>query len=492
MVRRAPLLGLVIAAVAACGPTDGGITVNEAAVQAPPTTSRAMPEPQGTLPPVESDTLRILGDKPSQPYDDFLAAAIEDVEAFWTTRFPEIAGGVEYPGLQGGVYPMWPEVGEVPGCGEPSTSYREVRSNAFYCTDGDFIAYDDAELFPELADQFDDLVIGVVIAHEWGHHIQALQRYQLQPVIYELQADCFAGAWVNHLVSDDSALLQVDDDQLRVALSGVIQFRDEPGTTSTVQGAHGSAFDRVSAFQDGFESGVGACDGYANDPPEPLALGFLTQQDLANEGNFPYDRLVRYDPTNDEADDGETSLPETLDEVWAALLTEEGAPAEALGPTLTSDDECADGDSATIGGGVEYCADTGQVAVDEERTRQLHAELGDFTVGLLFAEAWAEAGQRALGLDVDGAEAEEQRDCYSGVFVATIFPEQVNEVFPQSSDFRISPGDLDEAVQMLLLLTEGEDGSAARALERLNSFREGLLAALDGGVFPAFDACTIA
>jgi predicted metalloprotease len=492
VVRRAPLLALVIVAVAACSPTDNGITVEEAALRVPPTTAAAMPEPQGTLPAVASDTLRVVGDKPSQPYDGFLATAIEDIEAFWTSRFPEVSGGAAYPGLQGGVYPMWPEVGDVPGCGERLTSYREVRENAFYCTDGDFIAYDDAGLFPELAEHFDDLVIGVVMAHEWGHHIQALQRYQLQPVIYELQADCFAGSWVEHLVADDGAFLAVDDNQLHDVLSGVIAFRDDPGTPSTVQGAHGSAFDRVSAFQDGLEGGVAACDGYASDAPPTLALTFISQLDLDRGGDFPYDQLVRYDPSNDDAADGEVSLPETLDVVWSELLAEEGAPNEPLGPTLTADDECAQGDSASIGGGVEYCAEPGEVVVDEETTRQLHDEFGDFTVGLLFAEAWAEAGQRALGLDVVGADAEEQRDCYSGVFVATIFPEQVNEVFPDGAPFRISPGDLDEAVQMLLFLTEGQEASAARALERLNSFRAGLLGTLDRGAFPAFDACTSA
>jgi predicted metalloprotease len=502
--RRAVIVAVVAAAtLTACGTTDSGISVERATPAPTPNASTAPtsaepaepteptePEPSATFSPVESNTLRIVGDKPPQSYDAFIAAAIEDIEAFWAARFPELSGGDAYPGLSGGVYPMWPGVGTVPGCGEPETVYTEVQANAFYCFDGDFIAFDDAELFPELARRYGDLVIGVVMAHEWGHSIQGLDRPNLAPVIYELQADCYAGAWIQHLALDDDAFLPIDDGLLRTAISGVIQFRDDPGTTSDQQGAHGSAFDRISAFQDGFEGGVVTCADYAQDPPQPLQLPFGGFSDQANEGNFPYERLVRYDPTNDTLDEGERSLPETLDEVWSAVLLDRGVTFAALGPGLDAGGSCATDDGGAVGRGVEYCADAGAVVVDEQTTRMLHGELGDFTVGLLFAEAWAEGAQRQIGLEAAGDDAEQQRDCLAGMYVATIFPGAVNEVYPDGPDFVISPGDLDEAVQMLLLLTEQEAESAARVFERLGSFRIGLLTTLDRGVFPGFDACT--
>jgi hypothetical protein len=162
----------------------------------------------------------------------------------------------------------------------------------------------------------------------------------------------------------------------------------------------------------------------------------------------------------------------------------------ALGPGLATGGSCATDDGGAVGRGVEYCADAAAVVVDEPTTRLLHGEIGDFTVGLLFAEAWAEGAQRQVGLEATGDDAEEQRDCLAGMYVATIFPGAVNEVYPEGPDFVISPGDLDEAVQMLLLLTEQEAESAARAFERLGSFRIGLLTTLDRGVFPGFAACT--
>jgi predicted metalloprotease len=492
----------------ACGSTDSGITVQRttpapasqttpapddgsvpASVQATePTEPETTQQPPFT--PVESDTLRVQGDKPARAYDAFLATAIEDIEAFWAERYPTLSGGDAYPGLSGGVYPMWPDVGPVPGCGEAQTRYGDVQSNAFYCFDGDFIAFDDARLFPQLADAYGDLVIGVVMAHEWGHHIQSLTRPDLAPVIYELQADCFAGAWVQHLVLDDGALVRVDDDQLRNAISGVVAFRDEPGITSDQQGAHGSAFDRVGAFQDGYEDGVEGCAGYVQETPQPLQLPFDDFEELSSEGNFPYDRLVRYDPANDATDGGEVSLPETLDAVWSAVLVDQGTSFRVLGPSVEAGQRCETDDGAMTGSGVEYCDQTDTIVVDEAQTRQLHERIGDFTVGLLYAEAWAEGAQRQLGLDTGGNEAEQQRDCLSGMYVAAIFPGALNEVYPEGSPFVISPGDLDEAVQMLLLLTEDEEQSAARALDRLGSFRTGLLTTLDRGVLPGFDACT--
>ena len=90
----------------------------------------------------------------------------------------------------------------IPGCGFPGdTSYQEVSDyGAFYCPDGDYIAYDDGELgiIHELAERFSPSVVAVVMAHEFGHAVQ-FRSDELDrnvPTIYsEQQADCFSGAW---------------------------------------------------------------------------------------------------------------------------------------------------------------------------------------------------------------------------------------------------------------------------------------------------------
>ena len=72
-------------------------------------------------------------------------------------------------------------------------------------------------------------------------------------VTKELQADCFAGAWARHAQQDKG--FDVSSKDLDAALAGILDLRDTPGTSDIDPNAHGSGFDRVGAFQDGFDTG---------------------------------------------------------------------------------------------------------------------------------------------------------------------------------------------------------------------------------------------
>jgi len=58
----------------------------------------------------------------------------------------------------------------------------------------------------------------------------------------------------------------------------MVAFRDPVGTTQTAQGAHGDAFDRVSAFQDGFDKGAKLCADMSVDNREFTARAFQDPQ----------------------------------------------------------------------------------------------------------------------------------------------------------------------------------------------------------------------
>ena len=158
------------------------------------------------------------------------------------------------------------------------------QDNAFYCPDGDFIAFDDAALFPQLESRFGRYTVATVLAHEWGHAIQHRRGYSLSGVLTELQADCFSGAWMGHVRSGGAPQLQLSDTDLRRAITGILEFRDDPGTSAQEQGAHGSAFDRLGSFQDGLEGGPTACDAYSVSPPVVLELPFESQADAQTPG----------------------------------------------------------------------------------------------------------------------------------------------------------------------------------------------------------------
>ena len=96
-----------------------------------------------------------------------------------------------------------------PNCddgGQTKAPYDEVAGNAFYCSNGDFVAYDEQGLLPKLRDHFGEFAVGLVFAHELGHAVQARVGYNPSETVYfEQQADCFAGAWAQHVAdSNDS------------------------------------------------------------------------------------------------------------------------------------------------------------------------------------------------------------------------------------------------------------------------------------------------
>src|SRR5262249_28255100 len=158
-------------------------------------------------------------------------------------------------------------------------------------SEGDFVAWDTQQLFPKLTQQFGAFAPALVLAHEWGHAIQARVGFDSSETVYlEQQADCFAGAWAGHVASGDSSL-SVSAGDLDRALAGMLQLSDPVGVDSSQDGAHGNGFDRVSAFQDGVEGGASACAAYANNPPTLTESGFTSEADYASGGDMALDTL---------------------------------------------------------------------------------------------------------------------------------------------------------------------------------------------------------
>lgn len=93
-------------------------------------------------------------------------------------------------------------------------------------------------------------------------------------VTSELQADCFSGAWSRH--AQDDGVFDVNAADQDAALAGVLDLRDTPGTSKIDPNAHSSGFDRVSAFQDGYDNGLEKCKEYRDDEPMVLELPFST------------------------------------------------------------------------------------------------------------------------------------------------------------------------------------------------------------------------
>lgn len=185
-----------------------------------------------------------------QEYNRTLEATIASLEEFWRQALPTTFN-VAYRQTPRFTY-YRPEEGGGPRCG----SEAPPPKNAFYCPAGDFIAWDETGLMIPYYVSAGDFAAAFVIAHEFGHAMQArLPRTQQLGVLTELQADCFAGAWAR-FVQEQQLLEAGDLDEATLAL---FTARDVPGTEFTDPRAHGSGFERTRAFADGYESGPARC-----------------------------------------------------------------------------------------------------------------------------------------------------------------------------------------------------------------------------------------
>jgi predicted metalloprotease len=236
--------------------------------------------PPTTAPPPD---IKIQGDDGGK-VNRIAANAIVDIQTWWTKQYPEVYGS-PYEAVDGGFFAIDRNTSVVGlPCNPPDISV--VMNNAFYCPPDDAIAWDQENLLPDLAAQFGDFTVAVVLAHEWGHAIQARADFDQPTVVMELQADCFAGAWSKHITTDKDARFQVTVAQLDQALAGFLSLRDAPGTVSTDPNAHGSGFDRVGAFQEGFEKGAKRCREFKPGDPQPFQFPFSVD-DVHTGGELP-------------------------------------------------------------------------------------------------------------------------------------------------------------------------------------------------------------
>ena len=145
---------------------------------------------------------------------------IGSLDTYWAQALPD-SFQVPYRGPARYVYYRPDEQPGPPCDGQPAPP-----GNAFYCPVGDFIAWDESGLMIPYYVSAGDFAAAFVLAHEFGHAMQArLPRQENLGVLVELQADCFAGAWSREV--QNQGLLEAGD--LDEATLAVFSARDVPG-----------------------------------------------------------------------------------------------------------------------------------------------------------------------------------------------------------------------------------------------------------------------
>ncbi|MFM2070964.1 MAG: hypothetical protein RLZZ623_1227, partial [Actinomycetota bacterium] len=394
-------LVLLGALATACGDADQGVVASRSDESAGETATTAAPadttpadtvpantDPSNPLEPTQDTTappadggIIDFGDaKPPQPYDNYMNAAFADITKFWADNYSSVYPGTFEPVK--GIYALYP--GRTPdpqSCNGP-VSYEEVQGNAFYTDCGDIIVYDDAELLPGLVDKLGAAAVGVVAAHEYGHAIQkrgGVFDLNRPTVDTEQQADCFAGAWAAHMARGEGDTLTFDDNDVKAGIIAMIQVADPPGLDEVAEpSGHGTAFDRVGAFQEGFINGITRCADFMDNPYPRVDLQFLNQADFDSGGNLPYADIL-------------AALPIALDTFWIPTL--QASNITFTSPTLQAFTPggalpaCDGRTPEQLTNNATYCADTNTILYDEVFVQDLYNRLGDLSFGYPLASA---------------------------------------------------------------------------------------------------------
>ena len=455
-------------------PTTGGSNADppDASTDDAPTDTASTDTASSALVDIALDAVMDLGGiAPITDDDALLAAATADVDR-WAHETLRDVFGLDDAMLAGGIHAGHPDRDDpIPGCGEDETDYRDLTEYvALYCRGDDFIAFDAgaAGLLGSLVAEHGPLTVAVVIAHEYGHAIQdrigALDR-RLPTVVTEQQADCLAGAWLGQTAAGGSTLVRTGTDAVRAGLIALINVRDPIGIATMTPGGHGTAFDRVGAFQEGFAGGAAACAPLLDEPRDLMPNEFTSLDDYLRAGNAPYDCADDPDP---ECAPSWEFLGADLDEFWSLALGRVVAltPAPVIGDIAAG---CAD--ATVIDAVIAVCADDGTVRFDERAIRPLYDEVGDFTLGYLLGAAWVEHTIGPTVRDEDDTVRTLRRDCFTGVWVADITTGLRRDP-RRASTVVTSPGDLDEAITTLITL---DDSTGPDAFDRIAAFRAGVL-----------------
>lgn len=391
--------------------------------------------------------------------DGAAAAAATAVEGFWRTEFPRSFGR------------EWTDIATLLPVedGDPAppcvADRAEVEGQAYYCPLADAVVWDAARLLPDLFAEHGPVGVVVVLAHEIGHAVQsrlgvdeaaARDPAAYPTILLEAMADCYTGVAVRHLVDDPAPGLSVGPAERDAALRTLVGFRDPLGVAAGDEGAHGNAFDRVSAFRAGYDDGAARCAGMTVPERGFTQVRFGSAADRARAGDLPLrDLLVA---VGRDAREWATGLSGVAG--WTAPPLTTGACPDAAGQGPARLCPAADPLAASA------------VDVDLAALTPLHGELGDFAGATLVSSRYGLAALRAGGAAVDGPGAGHTAVCLAGAYAGRLLVEPVG--------FRLSPGDLDEAVQVLLTDDWAARDAAGRAdpaehgYERVARYEDGL------------------
>jgi len=469
--RRRRLIGAVIATCSAlllpaCTTTLQGKAVS---VFDDPFHVAGMPAsdgPTGLRPDAHGDVRDVEGTDNGQ-IDKLAANAVSDIEEYWGQVFGDTFDG-QFEPVKALI--SWDANGFDPTtfCGEDT--YGLV--NAAFCFDDETIGWDRGELMPSLRKANGDMGVAMVLAHEYGHAIQhqaGLTNKKTPTLVSEQQADCFAGTYMRWVAEDKSPRFTLSTgDGLNNVLAAVIAFRDPLMAEDDPEAGvdeHGSAFERLSAFQFGFTDGPSAC--------AAIDMREIGQR----RGDLPV--LLPEDQTG-ELPVTEESARSIVD-AMGIVFTPANPPQ--LSFKASDAEKCPDARPSLP---ASFCPATNTIVVDLPELQAMGTQSddedgglasGDNTAYSVLVSRYMQALQHARGrVLLDNAEAALRTACLTGV--ATVKMSKTITT-PDGNTIALTAGDVDEAVSGILtngLAASDVNGeSVPSGFSRIDAFRVGVL-----------------
>ncbi|WP_412033700.1 peptidase [Mycobacterium sherrisii] len=404
--------------------------------------------------------------------DKLSLLSINDIEDYWKSAYSQSLNGTFLP------------VGKLVSydSNDPDSpivchndTYKLV--NAFFTSRCNLIAWDRGVFMPVAQRYFGDMSVTGVLAHEFGHALHQMARLVTKKdltIVREQQADCFAGVYLYWVASGKSPRFTLSTaDGLDHVLAGIITTRDPVMDADTENDdEHGSALDRVSAFQMGFITGASGCAG-------------INKREIdQRRGDLP--KALQTDPSGDP-ETGEVPLSQDTLSTLMELLGKVFSPKNP--PTLSFKTEgCPDAKASPP---ASYCPASNTIMVDlpgltavgkvsDENEHTLPQ--GDDTALSIVMSRYALAVQHERGLPMQSPWTALRTACLTGV-VHRKMAEPIET--PSHNELLLTAGDLDEAVAGLLtnhMVASDADGTSVPAgFTRIAAFR--------GGVTGNMDAC---
>lgn len=394
--------------------------------------------------------------------DDLAGSAVSDIEEFWAEHY-----GATFDGEFAPVEQLISWDSNVYDGTEFCGADTVYLVNAGYCFDDNTIGWDRGELLPQLRNANGDMAVTMVLAHEYGHSIQhqsEVVNQESPALVGEQRADCLAGVYMRSVAEGNSPRFTLSTgDGLNNLLAAMIAFRDPllDESDSGLGDEHGSAFERVSAFQFGFTDGAESC--------AAIDLAEIKQR----RGDLPV--LLPADQTGE--------LPVTELSV-RSIIDAMNIVFDPVNPPELSF-AAADCPDARAGGPASYCPATNTVTVDLAALARLGTQSDDDT-GVLTGDnsAYSVLVSRFMqaiqaehgGVALNTAEAALRTACLTGVATAKMTKSIAT---PDGDVIQLTAGDVDEAVSGILvngLVASDVNGdSVPSGFARIDAFRVGVL-----------------